>query len=50
MTTKKPTPCALCNKPPKDGCSHVDCPSRKPVLWVPQSAGRISPKGHPGKE
>jgi len=54
---KKPEPCPLCNKPPKDGCSHIDCPSRKHTLHAPTTPGfynpagyRVPPKSHPGKD
>lgn len=55
---KKPEPCPLCNKPPppRGGCSHVDCPSRKHTLHAPTAPGfynpagyRVLPKSHPGK-
>lgn len=26
---EEPKKCATCNKPPKDGCSRVECASRK---------------------
>jgi len=31
MTDKQPTLCATCGRPPVDGCSRVECASRRPV-------------------
>lgn len=36
--TKKPTPCPTCGRAPVDGCSRVECASRKPV--TAQALGR----------
>lgn len=31
MGQTKPQPCPVCNKQFEIGCSHVDCPNRKPL-------------------
>lgn len=31
----RPEKCSACRKPPKDGCSRVNCPSRKQVTAAP---------------
>lgn len=35
---QKPAPCTVCTKsPPKDGCSHMECPARiLPTAQAPQ--------------
>lgn len=43
--TKTPPLCPTCNRPPTEGCSRVECASRKPVtakaLGRPDYAGGL---------
>jgi hypothetical protein len=51
----KPIPCPVpvCGKkePPADGCSHVDCPHRRPLTAAPKRTGdgMIPPRSSPSK-
>lgn len=43
MSNTPPTLCPTCNKPPVDGCSRVECASRKTVTAV--ALGRVQYAG-----
>jgi hypothetical protein len=46
--SQKPQPCPTCGKKdPPDGCSHIECPNRKPVTAHPKRVGDglIPPRG-----